>query len=141
MSEEAPFDPETVVAVPEVPAVVVERLAAIKAEAEAEAAALAQAASDEDARVEKLVAAKAVCAAVCAPINDAIAASDDPREIAALDALEKELHEPHREQLDAAYREFAGQREGDINPAPPGVTNIESHATASVVAAATPPQD
>jgi len=103
-----------------------DRVRAEQAEREATAAAAEKSEAD---KVAKLNAAKAVCAAVCAPIEDKLAVTTDPREREALIDLEHRLHADHEELLTAAYFEFTGERQSDAqsHQAPPGVTEISSH--------------
>lgn len=100
-------------------AAVQEALAAIAAEREAAFRAATEAATAEEKRVSDLVAAKARCAADCAPIADALAAATDPAERNALVELESRIHGSHAGDLEQAYLAFSGQRAGDSNPSGP----------------------
>jgi hypothetical protein len=102
----------------------------IRAEAEARQAAADAAREAEESRVSALVAAKEQCAAQCGPIADALADITDPAERALLAELEARTHEGHAAALAEAYLAFSGQREGDSNPADPGITDLTAEASA-----------
>lgn len=136
MAQDTPTEDEPVAAAPEVSPAIQEALDAIRSEAAAREAEEAAAAEAEDNRVSVLNAAKANCTERCGPIAEVLAGVTDPRERQALIELEARTHADHADDLAAAYQAFSGQREGESNPAGPGVTNIESHASAGVEAEA-----
>jgi hypothetical protein len=108
-----------------VPPGVQERLDKIHAERLAREAAEEAAEEAEDKRVSDMDAARAICAAACGPINDALFQMDeagdvDPEERAAVVAYLAETHVAHAGALEAAYLAFSGQKEGESNPAVPG---------------------
>jgi hypothetical protein len=106
-------------------------LDAIRAEIAAQAEAAQAAVQAEEARVDKLNAAKATCVERCGPVAEVLAASTDAHERAALVELERQVHAEHSDALAQAYLEFSGQREGESNPAASGVvTPLVSAATA-----------
>lgn len=97
---------------------------ALEAEEEAKKAAAVKA---EDDRNDALIAAKARCTAECGEVQEALAKEKNPNVRRALIELESRTHASHAGDLEAAYLAFAGQREGESNPARPGTTNIDTH--------------
>jgi hypothetical protein len=104
----------------------------IRADKEARIAAAVQAQEAEGTRLAALDAAKAKCFAACGPLSEAAANATDEEERQAILAFEQSTHAGHAAELEQAYLVFSGQREGNSNPAGPGVTDLESHATAGV---------
>lgn len=100
----------------------------IRQEREQEVAAAAASAQAEVDRNAKLDAAKQICIDKCGPISAVLAQTTDERERAVLIELEQRTHADHGADLEAAYLEHAGQRDGDSNPAAPGETELVSHA-------------
>ena len=138
-AEEVPVEEGTETPTEEVPVEPVEltpeqqdiqqRIAEVAALIEQEREVIAQAEAAEDAKNSAMSLAKAECTALCGPISDALGKATDPRERSQLSALEQEIHAGHADRLEAAYLTFAGQREGDSNPAKPGgVTQLGANA-------------
>jgi hypothetical protein len=119
-----PVPPEPVVLDPEIQAMLDE----IEAEQAQEEATKAADEAAQQEKVDRLLAAKAICAAVCAPIEDALAVTTDPRKRQALIELEHRKHAEHEDILREAVFNFTGEREGNIVQAQPGVNNIAMHA-------------
>jgi hypothetical protein len=118
------------------PADVQAKIDQARADAEARVAAAVAAAKAEDERIAALEAAKALCTSVCMPIGEAAGAATDPIERATLEEYGREKHAEHAQQLEQAYLAFSGQRAGESNPAPGGVTQIESHSSSGADTAA-----
>jgi hypothetical protein len=108
-----------------------EQLDVIRQESDAEDDRRILANRQEEARLAKLDAAKAKCAEECGEVIAALATVTNPRERDALIELENRTHASHAADLEAAYLEFSGQREGDSNPADTGVTEIDAHVVVS----------
>lgn len=121
---DVPPEPAPTAVPPEVQAA----LDQIKAENDAADAAAAAAQEAEDARLAKLDEVKARANAAVAPISEALANTTEERSRQALIDLEEQTMAPFREELEAAYAEFA--QAGPTNPAE-GVTEIDAGVTAA----------
>jgi hypothetical protein len=121
---------------PPVPPDIQAALDKIAAAAAATAAATEAAQQAEATRIDTMDTAKQVCQAACGPITDALEATTDPTEVAALIELQATTHAAHATTVEDAYLAFAQQPAGASNPAGPGTTQVTATSAAAGTAAA-----